>query len=57
MLAVSAYGDRRPIATGNTEDAFRQNRRIDLRFLLSSRTSDELRKMVDEIHARLKEGP
>lgn len=56
MLAVSSYGDRRPIADGDTADSFRQNRRIDLRFLLSSRTSDELQRLIDEISPALGDG-
>jgi chemotaxis protein MotB len=49
LLAVSAYGDRRPIAAGETQDDFQKNRRIDLRFLLSPRTSRDLQKLIDEI--------
>lgn len=56
MLAVSAYGERRPIATGDTEEEFRKNRRIDLRFLLSSRTSNELQRLIDEIRPALGDG-
>jgi flagellar motor protein MotB len=57
LLAVSSYGDRRPIASGDTEEEFRLNRRIDLRFLLSSRTSDELQRLVDEIRPALGDRP
>lgn len=56
LLAVSSYGDRRPIANGDTEEEFRLNRRIDLRFLLSSRTSDELQRLIDEIRPALGDG-
>jgi hypothetical protein len=55
LLAVSAYGDRRPIALGSTEDEFQKNRRIDLRFLLSARTSQELQRLIDEIRPALEE--
>ncbi len=57
LLAVSAYGDRRPVATGSTEDDYQKNRRIDLRFLLSARTSDELQRLIDEIKPALEDGP
>jgi flagellar motor protein MotB len=57
LFAVSAYGARRPAAGGESEDAYRQNRRIDLRFLLSTRTSVDLQKIIDEITPALREGP
>lgn len=56
MLAVSAYGERRPIADSETEEGFRQNRRIDLRFLLSSRPSNDLEKVIDQIRSALGHG-
>jgi flagellar motor protein MotB len=51
LLGVSGYGERRPLpeALGTSEADFAQNRRIDLRFILSSRTSDEVRRLIDEI--------
>ena len=49
LLAVSAYGDRRPVSDGATAEDFQKNRRIDLRFLLSSRTSDDLKRLIEEI--------
>lgn len=57
LLAVSSYGDRRPIAPGETEEEFRLNRRIDLRFLLSSRPSDDLRRIIDQIRSTLGKAP
>jgi flagellar motor protein MotB len=36
ILSVSGYGADRPIAAGDTPDAKRRNRRIDLRFLMAS---------------------
>jgi chemotaxis protein MotB len=36
ILSVSGYGADRPIAQGDTPDAKRRNRRIDLRFLMAS---------------------
>lgn len=51
LLGVSGYGERRPrddavcSADGNCPD----NRRIDLRFVLSARTSDEVQRMLNEI--------
>jgi flagellar motor protein MotB len=51
LLGVSGYGARRPLpeATGSVETDYAQNRRIDLRFVLASRTSDEIARLVDEI--------
>ncbi len=51
LLGAAGYGDRRPLpdAQGATEDDFRKNRRIDIRFVLTSRTSDELQRLRDEI--------
>ncbi|ACI99728.1 OmpA family protein [Rhodospirillum centenum] len=52
LLGVSGYGERRPLpeAQGTTEEDYRRNRRIDLRFVLSSRTSDELERLRGRIH-------
>lgn len=49
LLGVSGYGERRPVAPGMTEAAFVQNRRIDLRFVLSSRTSEEVRQLIEQV--------
>ena len=57
LLAVSAYGDRRPFANGDTLVDDKANRRIELRFLLSSRTSEELQHLIGEIEPALGEGP
>jgi flagellar motor protein MotB len=57
LLAVSAYGERRPIAPGDTEEDFRRNRRIDLRFILSTRTSDDLQRLVERIGSNLEAEP
>ena len=57
LLAVSAYGDRRPVAMRDTEEDYQKNRRIDLRFLLSARTSLELQKLLDEIKPALDDKP
>jgi flagellar motor protein MotB len=51
LLGLSGYGERRPVAPGLTEEAFAQNRRIDLRFVLSSRTSEDVRRLIEEIDA------
>jgi flagellar motor protein MotB len=53
LLGVSGYGERRPLpdATTLAEADFKRNRRIDLRFVLSSRTSDELKRLIDGIIA------
>ena len=56
LIAVSAYGERRPVAFGSSDDDYQKNRRIDLRFLLSSRTSGELQRLIDEIRPALGDG-
>jgi flagellar motor protein MotB len=55
MLGLSAYGDRRPLVAGMTDEELRPNRRIDLRFLLSTRTSEDLQKLLDRIRPALEE--
>jgi flagellar motor protein MotB len=53
LLGVSGYGQRRPLPEAMTlsEAHLAQNRRIDLRFILSARTSDEIRRLLEEIAA------
>jgi flagellar motor protein MotB len=53
LLGVSGYGQRRPLpeATSLSEAHLAQNRRIDLRFILSARTSDEIRRLLEDIAA------
>jgi flagellar motor protein MotB len=53
LLGVSGYGQRRPLpdAVSSTEQDLTRNRRIDLRFVLSQRTSDELHRLLDQINA------
>lgn len=55
LLAVSGYGERRPLpgALGETAQDFERNRRIDVRFVLTSRTSDELERLRDQIRGVL----
>lgn len=57
LLAVSAYGERRPIALGSSEEDFKNNRRIDLRFILSTRTSRELEQLIAKIRPALEDQP
>jgi hypothetical protein len=38
-----------PDALGATDEDFRRNRRIDIRFVLTSRTSDELKRLREHI--------
>ncbi|WP_158044849.1 OmpA/MotB family protein [Skermanella pratensis] len=51
LLGVSGYGERRPLpdAQAAVEEDYRKNRRIDLRFVLSARTSEELQRLRDQI--------
>ncbi|TCZ51318.1 OmpA/MotB family protein [Roseicella aquatilis] len=53
LLGVSGYGQRRPLPDALTlsEAHLAQNRRIDLRFILSARTSDEIRRLLEDIAA------
>lgn len=51
LLGLSGYGQRRPVAQGSTEAAFALNRRIDLRFVLSARTSEEVQRLIGEVDA------
>jgi chemotaxis protein MotB len=47
LLGEAGYGDRRPLpdAQGTSAEDLRQNRRIDIRFVLTSRTSRELKRL------------
>jgi chemotaxis protein MotB len=49
LLGVSAYEAQRPVATAATDEARRQNRRIDLRFLLAAPDEAELTRIRREI--------
>lgn len=51
ILGIAGYGDRRPLieARGDTETDYQRNRRIDLRFVLTATTTDELRRLQREI--------
>jgi len=59
LLGVSGYGERRPLPGALTLDPvdLALNRRIDLRFILSSRTSEGIRELVDSITALTREPP
>lgn len=56
LLAVSGYGERRPIpgALGDDERDLTLNRRIDIRFVLSARTSGDLQRFIDDIERMLR---
>jgi len=51
LLGISGYGQRRPLPAGNgsAEAELTRNRRIDIRFVLASRTSDELKALLSSI--------
>jgi flagellar motor protein MotB len=55
LLGFSGYGDRRPLpdSLGTTQGDYERNRRIDLRFVLSPRTSDEFNKLQQQIDQAL----
>lgn len=58
LLGFSGYGPRRPLpdALGSTQADYQKNRRIDLRFVLSARTSDELARLREQIRQALGNG-
>jgi flagellar motor protein MotB len=58
LLGVSGYGQRRPLpdAMSLSLAHLAQNRRIDLRFILSARTSDEIRQLLEDIAALQQSG-
>ena len=55
LLGVSGYGERRPLpdAMEANRQTYERNRRIDVRFVLTSRTSEELERLRDEIKSVL----
>lgn len=46
ILSVSGYGKDRPVANGSSEEAKKQNRRIDLRFLMETPKNEGLSSML-----------
>lgn len=54
LLGVSGYADKRPAKRGATEEARTANRRIDLRFLMATPTTEELNKIKDELGKKMK---
>jgi flagellar motor protein MotB len=58
LLGVSGYGQRRPLPDSLSLSLghLAQNRRIDLRFILSARTSDEIRQLLEDIAALQQSG-
>lgn len=59
LLGVSGYGETRPLpgALGDSERDLAANRRIDIRFILSARTTDEIERLREEIRRALGEIP
>lgn len=59
LLGVSGYGERRPLADalGDEPRHFERNRRIDIRFVLSSRTTEELERLRAQIRAVMEGRP
>jgi flagellar motor protein MotB len=51
LLGISGYGQRRPLppSDGTQEAELTRNRRIDMRFVLASRTSNELAALIASI--------
>jgi len=50
VLSVSGYGERRPVVDNSTDELRRQNRRIDLRFIMASPKPEELKAIEEEIN-------
>lgn len=48
LFTVSGYADRRPVASNDTEDGRRLNRRIDLRFVMVSPQTPEIVRTIQE---------
>ena len=59
LIGISGYGPRRPVAgaLGDTPADFARNRRIDVRFVLATRTSTELQRLRARIESVLGSGP
>ena len=52
LIGVSGYGEYRPVDDSGSEEGMRKNRRIELRFIMVSPGSPELRGLIDQIRAR-----
>jgi hypothetical protein len=50
VLSVAGYGRMRPVASNDTEEGKRTNRRIDLRIIMYTPTASE---EIDRIRAKL----
>ena len=59
LLGVSGYGETRPLpgALGDSERDHAVNRRIDIRFILSARTAEEIERLREEIRKVLETIP
>lgn len=59
LLGVSGYGETRPLpgALGDSERELAANRRIDIRFILSARTTEEVERLREEIRRVLETVP
>lgn len=55
LLGVSGYGETRPLPTalGDGERDYAANRRIDIRFILTARTAEEIERLREEIRVVL----
>ena len=52
LIGVSGYGEYRPIDDSGTTEGMQKNRRIELRFIMVSPGSPELRGLIGRIRAR-----
>lgn len=50
LFSMSAYADTRPVAPNDSDTGKRQNRRIDLRFILATPEAEELREIEHKLH-------
>lgn len=54
LMSVSGYGETRPAASNDTEEHRRTNRRIDLRFIMSTRQQDAVAPIKKQIEEGMK---
>jgi flagellar motor protein MotB len=51
LFSVAGYGENRPAVQGRSEEAMRQNRRIDLRFVMNLNYRDALESIEQRLQS------